>query len=201
MKKSFFVVLVLIFVRIFSQVTPPVQNQGLVKDPFFSNSNPASNTDASKKVKHIHSDTAGVSPDKYDGNMVFSGNVQFEHQGSVLTADEVVFYQKENFLKAIGNVVLTTPDGNRITAEEMEYDGNTQRGIARRNVVLTDPKQTIKTETLYYDKIPNTAYFNTGGTIYSNDGSVMYTKTATYYLNTKMIDFDFFDSLDFDFLV
>lgn len=121
--------------------------------------------------------------------MVFSGNVVFEHQGSVLTADEVVFYQKENFLKAIGNVVLTTADGNRITAEEMEYDGNTQRGIARRNVVLTDPKQTIKTETLYYDKIPNTAYFNTGGTIYSNDGSVMYTKAATYYLNSKMIDF------------
>ncbi|SDE92955.1 OstA-like protein [Epilithonimonas hungarica] len=187
MKKSFFVVLLLIFVRIFSQVTPPTQNQGLVKDPFFKNSN--TQTQTSKKVKHVHSDTAGVTPDKYEGNMVFSGNVQFEHQGSVLTADEVVFYQKENFLKAIGNVVLTTPDGNRITAEEMEYDGNTERGIARKNVVLTDPKQTIKTETLYYDKIPNTAYFNTGGTIYSNDGSVMYTRSATYYLNTKMIDF------------
>ncbi len=186
MKKSFLFILLLIVVRIFSQVTPP-QNTGLVKDAFFNNPNP--NKEASKKVQHRHSDTAGVSPDKYEGNMVFSGNVVFEHQGSVLTADEVVFYQKENFLKAIGNVVLTTPDGNRITAEEMEYDGNTQRGIARKNVVLTDPKQTIKTETLYYDKIPNTAYFNTGGTIYSNDGSVMYTKSATYYLNTKMIDF------------
>jgi lipopolysaccharide assembly outer membrane protein LptD (OstA) len=120
--------------------------------------------------------------------MVFSGNVQFEHQGSVLTADEVVFYQRK-FSQSDWKCCLATPDGNRITAEEMEYDGNTQRGIARRNVVLTDPKQTIKTETLYYDKIPNTAYFNTGGTIYSNDGSVMYTKTATYYLNTKMIDF------------
>ncbi|UQB68526.1 OstA-like protein [Epilithonimonas zeae] len=187
MKKSFFVVLLLIFVRIFSQVTPPTQNTGVVKDPFFKNQNPQ--TQPSKKVKHVHSDTAGKKPDKYEGNMVFSGNVQFEHQGSVLTANEVVWYEKENFLKAIGNAVLTTADGNRITAEEMEYDGNTQRGIARKNVVLTDPKQTIKTETLYYDKIPNTAYFNTGGTIYSNDGSVMYTKSATYYLNSKMIDF------------
>jgi len=186
MKKVFLFILLLIVVRTFSQVTP-TQNQGLVKDPFFNN--PSPQTEASKKVQHRHSDTAGVSPDKYEGNMVFSGNVMFEHQGSVLTADEVVFYQKENFLKAIGHVVLTTSDGSKITAEEMEYDGNTQRGIARKNVVLTDPKQTIKTETLYYDKIPNTAYFNTGGTIYSNDGSVMYTKTATYYLNTKMIDF------------
>lgn len=186
MKKVFLLILLLVVVRIFSQVTP-TQNTGLVKDPFFNNPKP--NTDASKKVQNKHSDTFGVSPDKYEGNPVFSGNVVFEHQGSVLTADEVVLYQKENFLKAIGNVVLTTADGSKITAEEMEYDGNTERGIARRNVVLTDTKQTIKTETLYYDKIPNTAYFNTGGTIYSNDGSVMYTKAATYYLNTKMIDF------------
>jgi len=186
MKKVFLLILLLFVVRIFSQVTP-TQNTGLVKDPFFNNPKP--NTEASKKVQNKHSDTFGVSPDKYEGNPVFSGNVVFEHQGSVLTADEVVLYQKENFLKAIGNVVLTTADGSKITAEEMEYDGNTERGIARRNVVLTDPKQTIKTETLYYDKIPNTAYFNTGGTIYSNDGSVMYTKAATYYLNTKMIDF------------
>lgn len=186
MKKTFLLILLLVVVRIFSQVAP-TQNTGLVKDPFFNNPKP--NTEASKKVQHKHSDVFGIKQDKYEGNPVFSGNVVFEHQGSVLTADEVVLYQKENFLKAIGNVVLTTADGNRITAEEMEYDGNTERGIARRNVVLTDPKQTIKTETLYYDKIPNTAYFNTGGTIYSNDGSVMYTKAATYYLNTKMIDF------------
>ena len=186
MKKSFLLILLLIVVRIFSQVAPS-QNTGLVKDPFFNNPNP--NKEASKKVQNKHSDTFGVNPEKYEGNPVFSGNVVFEHQGSVLTADEVVLYQKENFLKAIGHVVLTTSDGSKITAEEMEYDGNTQRGIARKNVVLTDPKQTIKTETLYYDKIPNTAYFNTGGTIYSNDGSVMYTKAATYYLNTKMIDF------------
>ena len=186
MKKAFLFILLLVVVKVFSQVVPG-QNQALVKDPFFNNTNP--NTEASKKVINKNADTFGVKADKYEGNPVFSGNVVFEHQGSVLTADEVVFYQKENFLKAIGNVVLTTADGNRITAAEMEYDGNTQRGIAKKNVVLTDPKQTIKTETLYYDKIPNTAYFNTGGTIYSNDGSVMYTKTATYYLNTKMIDF------------
>lgn len=165
----------------------PNQGQSVVKDPFFTK--PVQNQqEASQKVRHIHSDKFGVDPEKYEGNPVFSGKVQFEHQGSVLTADEVVWYQKDNFLKAIGNVVLTTTDGTKITAGEMEYDGNTQRGIARKNVILTDPKQTIKTETLYFDKIPNTAYFNTGGTI--TDGqNIMYTKSATYYVNTKDIDF------------
>ena len=118
----------------------------------------------------------------------FSGNVQFEHQGSLLSADEVIFYQEQNFVKAIGNVKLQNSDGSVITSGEMEYDGNTQKGIARKNVVLTDPKQTIKTETRYYDRVSNKAYFNTGGTI-SDATNTMYTKSATYDLNTKMIDF------------
>ena len=59
-------------------------------------------------------------------------------------ADEVILYQEENFVKAFGNVKLQNADGSIITADEMEYDGNTERGIARKNVVLTDPKQTIK---------------------------------------------------------
>lgn len=167
-----------------AQVSP---NTSSVKDPFF-NKPATTQQEASQKVRYVHSDTAGVKPDKYDGNMVFSGNAKFEHQGSVLTADEVVWFKETNFLKAIGNVVLTNADGTRITSGEMEYDGNTQRGIARKNVVLTDPKQTIKTETLYYDRVPNTAYFNTGGTITTADTS-MYTNSATYYINSKDIDF------------
>lgn len=155
------------------------------RDPFFA---PKPQQEQASKVQHIHSDESGVKPDQYEGNLVFSGNVKFEHQGSVLTADKVVLYQKENFLKAIGNVVLLNADGTKITAEEMEYDGNSQRGIARQNVVLTDPKQSIKTEILYYDRVPNTAYFNTGGTI-SDGQNIMYTKSATYYVNTKDIDF------------
>ncbi|WP_312322669.1 OstA-like protein [Soonwooa sp.] len=184
MNKTFlltFIIILFGFIRIDAQ-TPDNTNP---KDPFFA---PKSQQEQASKVQHIHSDESGVKPDQYEGNLVFSGNVKFEHQGSVLTADKVVLYQKENFLKAIGNVVLLNADGTKITAEEMEYDGNTERGIARKNVVLTDPKQTIKTETLYYDRVPNTAYFNTGGTI-SDGQNIMYTKSATYYVNTKDIDF------------
>lgn len=167
-----------------AQVAP---NSKVIKDPFF-NKPGAHEQEASQKVKNIHSDTTGIDPEEYDSNLVFSGNVVFEHQGSVLSADKVIWFQKENFLKAIGNVVLTTTEGTKITAKEMEYDGNTQRGIARKDVVLTDPKQTIKTEILYYDRIPNTAYFNTGGTITNADTS-MYTNSATYYINSKDINF------------
>lgn len=116
-----------------------------------------------------------------------AGNVHLEHKGSTLKADTVIFYSEANFVRAIGNTILQTSDGNQISAGEIEYDGNTQRGIAKKNVILTDPKQTIKTDILYYDRIPNTAYFNTGGTIY-NGSNTIWTKTATYNINNKIID-------------
>jgi len=168
----------------FAQITTKPKDS-LVKDPYFNK--PASAPQA-EKVKLIHADFFQKLEEKYEGNPFFSGNVKFFHQGSVLTADEVIFYQEQNFVKAIGNVKLQNTDGSVITAQEMEYDGNTERGIARKNVVLTDPKQTIKTETLYYDRLSNLAYFNTGGTI-SDGQNVMYTKSATYDLSTRIIDF------------
>lgn len=157
----------------------------LVKDPYF---NAAPNAAPGDKVRLIHSDFFQKALDKFNGNPYFSGNVQFEHQGSLLSADEVIFYEDQNFVKAIGNVKLQNADGSVITAGEMEYDGNTQKGIAKKNVILTDPKQTIKTETLYYDRLSNKAYFNTGGTI-ADATNVMYTKSATYDLNSRLIDF------------
>lgn len=139
------------------------------------------------KVKIIHADKIIKDPSVYDGNQYFTGNVQIEHQGSILTADEVVLYNEENFVKAIGNTRLQNTDGSVITAREMEYDANTQKGVARKNVVLTDPKQTIKTDILYYDRLASQAYFNTGGTI-SDGQNVTYAKVGTYFLNTRVVD-------------
>lgn len=168
----------------FAQVEPkPVQ-----KDPYFTpGSVPRKDAPPAEKVKHIHSDELRKDT-KYDGNNYFTGNVQFSHQGSLLNADLVIVYEAQNFIKAVGNVKLQNADGSVITADEMEYDGNTQRGIARKNVVLTDVKGTvIKTETMYYDRISNQAYYNTGGTI--NDGkSITYSKSGTYFLTPRTID-------------
>lgn len=157
----------------------------LTKDPYFENK--SKGQQQSSKVRIIHSDLTQKSPHLFNGNTFMVGNVHLEHQGSTLKADTIILYSEENFAKAIGNTQLITADGNQITAGEIEYDGNTQRGIARKNVVLTDPKQTIKTENLYYNKVPNTAYFNTGGTIY-NGNSIIWTKTATYNINSRVVD-------------
>ena len=182
--KKLFVFFLFVSAHFFAQIKTQPQ-QDLARDPYFNT--PQSGATA-EKVKLIHSDFFQKTPDKYNGNPFFSGNVQFAHHGSVLTADEVIFYQDQNFVRALGNVRLQNADGSVITSGEMEYDGNTQKGIARKKVLLSDPGQTIQTETLYYDRLSNKAYFNTGGTI-TKDGNVMYTKSATYDLNSRMIDF------------
>ena len=187
MRQIFFVLFFAISTLGFAQIDKINSKEPLVKDPYFKKETNVAVVPG-QKVEFKHSDTFNRNPELYGGNPYFDGNVVFVHNGATLTADRVVFYEKENFAKAIGNVVLLTPDGNRITAEEMEYDGNTERGIARKHVILTDPKQTISTEVLYYDRVKNTAYFNSGGTI--NDGrNTMWTQAATYFIETKTNDF------------
>ncbi|MDW9380213.1 OstA-like protein [Chryseobacterium sp. JV558] len=181
---------IILFLLIFISTLSFAQEKTPVKrDPYLQTPSPAQPKQVrpEDKVKIIHADEIKKDPEKYDGNQYFTGHVQIEHQGSILTADEVVLYNEENFVKAIGNTRLQNTDGSVITAGEMEYDANTQKGVARKNVVLTDPKQTIKTDILYYDRLANQAYFNTGGTI-SDGQNVTYAKVGTYFLNTRIVD-------------
>ncbi|WP_080780428.1 OstA-like protein [Chryseobacterium phocaeense] len=180
---------ILLFLSIFiSALSSAQDNKTTQMDPYIqSKGKPSAAVRPEDKVKIIHSDEFKKDT-KYEGNQYLVGHVEIEHQGSILYADEVILYNDQSLVKAIGNAKLQNADGSVITAHEMEYNGATQKGVAKKNVVLTDPKQTIKTDILYYDRLANQAYFNTGGTI-SDAQNVMYTKSATYFLNTKMIDF------------
>ncbi|KFF01649.1 OstA-like protein [Chryseobacterium luteum] len=178
------ILFLLIFISAFSSAQ---DNKTTQMDPYIQNKGKPVAVKPEDKVKIIHSDEFKKDT-KYEGNQYMTGHVQIEHQGSVLYADEVIIYNDQSLVKAIGNAKLQNADGSVITAHEMEYNGVTQKGVAKKDVVLTDPKQTIKTDIMYYDRLANQAYFNTGGTI-SDAQNVMYTKSATYFLDTKMIDF------------
>jgi hypothetical protein len=90
-----FVLLIFISTFTFAQDKP----KPLQKDPYFTpTATPKTNAPPADKVKHVHSDELRKD-DKYDGNNYFVGNVQFEHQGSILNADLVIFYQDQNFVK------------------------------------------------------------------------------------------------------
>ncbi|MDO5654808.1 MAG: OstA-like protein [Flavobacteriaceae bacterium] len=140
------------------------------------------------KIRHVHSDEIIRKPSLFDGNLLFTGNVIFEHNGSVLKADSVVLYEVENYFRAFGNVRFTSED-NLLTSHELDYNGNTQIAQARGDVVLRNPEQTLYTDKLEYNRITNKAYFNTGGTIVSNNETIT-SQEGIYDLTTKSIRFD-----------
>lgn len=188
MRRFFVLLFALMSVFSFAQ-----QKKGVVlrKDPFFKSDKGLVTQRAPGKILLKHADSTSVRQDLYEGNPFFQGNVEVEHEGSILKSDLLILYQKDNFARAIGHVDLTNPDGTHLTADNAEYDGNTKKAKAWGNVVLTDPQQVIKTDTLYYDRNTSTAFFNDGGTIFvKQNNSVITTKLGTYFVKEQRIVFD-----------
>ena len=141
-----------------------------------------------RKIKHLHSDKIQKIPGKYDGNLLFTGKVVFEHDGAFLKADSVVFYELENIFRAFSNVQLDMQE-NHLTSNSLDYNGNTKMAKATGDVILRDSEQTLYTDKLEYNRNTQKAYFNTGGTIVSNNETIT-SREGTYDLTTKSIKFD-----------
>jgi len=184
MKKIFF--LLIVFFCVFCTA------QNIKKHPFFTEDNGKQNEKSSvpEKIKLIRADSTSTSPLLYGNNPFLKGNVIIHHQGSVFKGREVIFYQNDNFIRAKGNIDITNPDKTHLTSDEVEYDGNTRRAIAKGNVILRDSEQTIYAEKLYYDREAETAYFNTDGKIILHkDNSIITSESATYYVKEKRVEF------------
>ncbi len=144
-----------------------------------------------KKINIIYSGEYNQNEEKYPGASIFSRDdrqVQFEHEGIDLWCDLAVFYQKENLLKAFGNVFLQQGDTLQMNSEYLEYDGNTKLAIAIENVVLQNPDATLTTDTLYFDRNIQEAYYNSFGTV-KDSSNVLTSKEGRYYLIPKKCKF------------
>ena len=106
-------------------------------------------------------DMFGRNPDA----QIVKGKVSFMHQGGHLTCDSAYFYQGTNSVKAFGHVHYRQGDTLSLTCERAEYDGMMQMMHARRNVVLHHRRQTLKTDSLDFDRLYNMANFFDGGTL------------------------------------
>lgn len=104
----------------------------------------------------------------FPGASLFSKDtrqVQFEHEGANLWCDIAIFYQKENKLKAIGNVRLQQGDSIKLTSNKVDFNGNQKLAKAWERVVLTNSDMTLRTDTLYWDRELQESYYNSGGTV------------------------------------
>lgn len=128
---------------------------------------------------------------KYPGASIFSKDtrqVQFEHQGAELWCDAALFYQKENKLVAVGNIRMKQGDSIQMTSKRIDYDGNTKLAKARENVVLKNAQMTLRTDTLYFDREAQEAYYNTSGKVVDSANTLTST-IGRYFMTTKKYQF------------
>ena len=132
------------------------------------------------------SSTIGRNPDA----QIVKGKVSFMHQGGHLTCDSAYFYQGTNSVKAFGHVHYRQGDTLSLTCERAEYDGMMQMMHARRNVVLHHRRQTLKTDSLDFDRLYNMANFFDGGTLIDGKDRLV-SDWGEYHTETREAKFVF----------
>lgn len=128
---------------------------------------------------------------RYPGASIFSKDerqVQFEHQGADLWCDIAIFYQKENKLRAIGNIRLQQGDSVRMTSGKIDYDGDLRLAKAWEQVVLTNSDMTLRTDTLYFDREKQESYYNSSGTVVDS-ANTLTSEIGRYYMVPKRYQF------------
>ena len=131
-------------------------------------------------------DMFGRNPDA----QIVKGKVSFMHQGGHLTCDSAYFYQGTNSVKAFGHVHYRQGDTLSLTCERAEYDGMMQMMHARRNVVLHHRRQTLKTDSLDFDRLYNMANFFDGGTLIDGKDRLV-SDWGEYHTETREVKFVF----------
>jgi len=122
--------------------------------------------------------------EKYPGATVLIGNVRMNHEGIDLTCQQALYYRKENFFKAIGNVFIKQGDTITQTSDYADYDANAKQALSWGNVVLKDPTMTLTTDTLQFDRINQKLYYQSYATI-KDETNTLKSKYGNYYLEDK----------------
>ena len=114
--------------------------------------------------------------------------VKLFHEGALIESDRSFFYGTKNFFKADGQVVFTQGDTLKMTSEHMEYDGEKGRAKAWGKVYLEQPDMTLRTDTLFLDRIENIAFYETPGTIIDS-ASTLKSNRGKYFMEEKKYQF------------
>jgi len=145
-----------------------------------------------RQINLIYGENFTKDEDKFPGAIIFNKGadrqVQFEHQGADLWCDIAIFYNKENRMRAIGNVRLQQGDSIEMNSGKMNYDGDTKLAKAWDNVDLSDGQMTLTTDTLYFNREKQESYYRSGGKVVDSV-NVLTSIIGTYFTELKKVQF------------
>ncbi|ULC60677.1 hypothetical protein MBM09_06695 [Flaviramulus sp. BrNp1-15] len=146
-----------------------------------------------KKIEIEYAGKLTIDEENYPGAKILtrddSQQVQINHQGTNMWCDKAIHYGKENFVEAYGNVILKQGDTINMTSKYVEYSGITELAFASGDVVLKDPNSTISSDTLYFDRLKQQAFYKSGGTVVKDSSGTITSKIGRYYMDIKKYQF------------
>ena len=114
-----------------------------------------------------------------------SVRVHLLHDGMDIWSDYALFYKKNNSFKARGDVVVKQGDSIELYSENLEYDGNSRKIIAKTNVIFKNNNTTLKTQILFHDRDLKEIYFENGGIMKDSTNTIKSTEGKYFLTNSK----------------
>ncbi len=128
---------------------------------------------------------------RYPGALVLSGvenQVYFNHEGIEVWCNNAVFYEEQNFFRAFGNVRMQQGDTVTMQSNYAEYNGNSKFAFASGRVIMTRPQSTLETDSLFFNRNTQQAYYRSGGTV-RDTASVLTSNVGRYYMEQDKYSF------------
>lgn len=141
-----------------------------------------------KQIVLEKTDFAEVNQALVPDGLLLTGNVKLSHDGVVLTCNKAYFFQKENYLKAFGNVQLVQGDTLFLNSKYAEYSGDLKKAFATGDAVMSSPDATLQTDTINFDRNVQQVFYNTKGTIVNKDNTLV-SKSGRYFVEEKKFQF------------
>ena len=116
--------------------------------------------------------------------------VYMQHEGIEIWCDQAIHYNADKFVKAIGNVSIKQGDTLTMTSEYAEYNGNTKFAYASDNVFMETPSNTLRSDTLFFDRLKQQAYYRSGGTVKDSANNTLTSKIGRYFMDRRQYSFN-----------
>jgi lipopolysaccharide assembly outer membrane protein LptD (OstA) len=143
---------------------------------------------APKKIIIENSDYFDVNQIEAPDATLLTGNVRVNHDGIIMTCNKAYYFQKENYIKAFGNVQLVQGDTLFLNSKYAEYNGDMKIAFATGDAKMRSPESTLVTDTINFDRNTQEVFYKTKGTITNRDNTLI-SKSGKYYVAEKKFQF------------
>ena len=140
------------------------------------------------KIIIDHADFSDINQFEIPDAVLLTGNVRVNHDGVIMTCNKAYFFQKENYIKAFGNVQMVQGDTLFLNSKYAEYNGNVKQAYATGEVSMRSPQSSLITDTINFDRVKQEAFYRSYGTILNKENTLK-SKAGRYYLTQKKYQF------------